>query len=41
VKWVWVNLGTTLSTKNTEVCPKCGTPKLIAMEGTTADLGPA
>ena len=24
-----------------EVCPKCGTPKLVAMEGTTADLGPA
>ena len=23
------------------VCPKCGTPKLVAMEGTTADLGPA
>ena len=24
-----------------EVCPKCGTPKLVAIEGTTADLGPA
>jgi hypothetical protein len=23
------------------VCPKCGTSKLVAMEGTTADLGPA
>jgi len=23
------------------VCPKCGTPKLVAMEGTNADLGPA
>lgn len=22
-------------------CPKCGTPKVTAMEGTTADLGPA
>ena len=22
-------------------CPKCGTPKLVAMEATTADLGPA
>jgi hypothetical protein len=24
-----------------EVCPRCGTPKLAAMESTTADLGPA
>lgn len=23
------------------LCPKCGTPKLVAMEGTNADLGPA
>jgi hypothetical protein len=22
-------------------CPRCGTPKIVAMEGTTADLGPA
>jgi hypothetical protein len=25
----------------TDRCPKCGTPKLVAMEGTNADLGPA
>ena len=39
VKWVWTE--SPQDGVNHEVCPKCGTPKLVAMEGTTADLGPA
>jgi hypothetical protein len=49
VKWVrWENVssdGTEIVPNGTpgsrEVCPKCGTPKLIAMESTNADLGAA
>jgi hypothetical protein len=42
VKWVKTvaDKGDGITVTN-EVCPKCGTPKLVAMEGTNADLGPA
>jgi hypothetical protein len=33
--------GAWLKWTSTDQCPKCGTPKLVAMEGTTADLGSA
>jgi len=37
-RWVkWVRIAPDFQ----ERCPKCGLPKLTAMEGTTADLGPA
>jgi len=46
VKWVEANVHDfstpgDVTIKRQLVCPKCGTPKLVAMEGTTADLGPA
>lgn len=37
----WVPWQIRSSADHTFVCPKCGTPKLLAMEATTADLGPA
>jgi hypothetical protein len=33
--------GAWLKWTSTDQCPKCGTPKLVAMEGTTEDLGSA
>lgn len=49
VKWVTANVhdfsgvadGTGPTITPQLVCPKCGTPMLVAMEGTNADLGPA
>jgi hypothetical protein len=37
VKWRWLGV----EPYKQLVCPKCGMLKLLAMEGTTADLGPA
>lgn len=39
VKWVAARSGEGLMTVSQQVCPKCGTPKVSAMESTNADLG--
>lgn len=41
VKWMTVEFGEGAGLTRHEICPKCGTLKLVAMEGTNADLGPA
>lgn len=41
VKWREIPLQTAIGETSQYVCPKCGTPKIVAMEGTNADLGAA